>query len=124
MWPTVLHLDVRAARNLDAGSTVPDDVVLGDLPAAAETDTVAAVPVDAVATELHSAVPLHDHTAAAIVLDAIRHQPRQLAALEHVDARAAVVVYEVGEDVEGLAALHVETDRCGHKEMNVWQTDR
>lgn len=84
--PTVFHLDVRAARNLDAGSTVSNDIILGYLPAAAETDTVAAVLVDAITTELHSAVPLNDHTAAAIVLDAIRHQPCQLAALEHGDA--------------------------------------
>lgn len=83
---TVFHLDVRAARNLDAGSAVSNDIVLGYLAAAAESDTVAAVLVDAVTTELHPAVPLDDDTAAAIVLDAIRHQPRQLAALEHGDA--------------------------------------
>lgn len=109
------HLDIRAAGHLNAGSTVSNDVVLGYLPAAAETDTVAAVPVNAVATELHSAVPLHDNAAAAIVLDAIRRQPCQLAALEHGDARAAVVIDEVGEDVEWLAALHIETDCCGQK---------
>lgn len=82
----MFHLNVRAARNLDAGSTVTKDIVLGYLPAAAETDPVAAVPVDAVTTELHSAVPLNDNAATAIVLDAIRHQPRQLAALKHGDA--------------------------------------
>lgn len=82
----MFYLNVRAARNLDAGSTVSNDIVLGYLAAAAETDPVAAVPVDAVATDLHSAVPLNGDTAAAIVLDAIRHQPRQLAALEHGDA--------------------------------------
>lgn len=98
---------------------VSNDIILGYLAGAVKTDTVAAVPVDAVTTELHPAVPLDNDTATAIVLDAIGHQPCQLAALEHGDAGAAVAVYEVGEDVEGLAALHVEAHCCRHREINV-----
>lgn len=47
---------------------------------------MATVLVDAVTTELHSAVFLHYNTAATIVLDAICHHPCQLTALQHSDA--------------------------------------
>lgn len=83
---SLFHLDVSAARNLDARSTVSNYIVLNYLPTATETDTVATVLVDAVTTELHSAVFLHCNTAATIVLDAICHQPCQLTALQHSDA--------------------------------------
>jgi len=113
------HLDVGAARHLDPVTAVPNDVVLHDLPAATETDAMTAVFIDAVATELHAAVFLHSDATAPVSKDAVRNQPGQLAALQHGDAGAAVAVHEVGEDVQGLAALHVQTHRYGARERDV-----
>lgn len=110
------HLDVGAAGRLDPVSAVPDDVVLHDLPVAAERDAVAAVLVDAVATELHPAVFLHRDAPAAVPQNAIVDQPGQLAALQHGHAGAAVAVHQIGKNIQGLAALHVQTHRYGERE--------
>lgn len=109
------HLDVSAAGDLDPVSTVSNNIILHDLPGATETDTVATVFIDAVATKLHPAVLLHRDTTAAVVKNAVCNQSGQLTALQHGDAGAAVTVHEVGENVQGLAALHVQADRCKEK---------
>lgn len=109
------HLDISAATDLDAVSAVSDHVVLHYLPTAGETDSVAPVFVDAVTSELHPAVLLHRDAASAVVEYAVCGHSRQLTALQHGHAGAAVAVYKVGENVQRLAALHVQTNRYGER---------
>lgn len=104
------HLDVRAARDLDPISTVSNHIILNNLPVSTETDSMAAVFIDAVTTKLHPAVFLHSDTSSTIFKNAVCDQPGQLAALEHSDSSATVTVQQVGENIEGLTALHIEAD--------------
>lgn len=110
------HFNIGAAADLDAAASVSEHVVLHDLPAAAETDAVAAVFVDAVAAQLCSAVLLHRDSTAAVAEDAVGGQAGQLTALQHGHAGSTVAPDEVGQGVEGLAALHVESHCWGERD--------
>lgn len=108
------HFNIGAVGDLNAAASVSEHVVLHDLPVAAETDAVAGVFVDSVTAQLRSAVLLHSDSTAAVAQNAVGGQAGQLAALQHGHAGTAVAVDEVGEHVEGLAALHVES-HCWRK---------
>lgn len=111
------HLDVSAARDLDPIATVSNHIILHYLPIPTETDTIAAVLIDAVTTELHFAVFLHCDTTTTIVQNAVCNQSGQLTALQHSNAVATVTIYEVSKYIQGLTALHVQADSCGKGEM-------
>lgn len=111
------HLDVSAAGDLDPISTVSNHIILHYLPVTTETDTMATVFIDAVTTKLHTAVFLHRNTTATVVKNAVCDQSGQLTALQHSNAGATVTIYEVGEYIQGLTALHVQADRCRKGEM-------
>lgn len=106
------HLDVSTARDLNPIATVSNHIILHNLPVTTETDTMATVFIDAVTTKLHSAVFLHCNATSTIFKNAVCNQSGQLTALQHSYASATVIVYEVSENIQGLTALHVQTNRC------------
>lgn len=119
------HFNVGAVGDLNPGASVSHHVVLHDLPAATKTDAVAAVFVNAITAKLRSALLLHCNSTTAVVQNAVVCQSGQLTALQHGDAGATVTAYEVGKHVQGLAALHVKSDRWTDEEgrpMRVLET--
>lgn len=60
---------------------VANRIVLTNLPVATETDAVAFVVIDTVATELYPAVLLHSNATQAVVKYTVGDQPGQLTAL-------------------------------------------
>lgn len=116
------HFNIRAARDLNAASSVSNHVVLHDLPVATETDAVATVFVDSITAKLCSAFLLHRNATAAIVQDAVGSQSGQLTALQHGHTGATVAVDEVRKHIQGLAALHVKTDCWRNAEGRLMRT--
>ena len=111
-FPSPSHLDVSTTRDLDPISTVSNHIILHNLPVTPETDAMSTVFINAVTTKLHSAVFLHRYTTSAIVHNAVCNQPGKLTALQHSNAGATVTVHKVRENIQGLTALHVQTNCC------------
>lgn len=104
------HLGVGPGQQLQPAAPVANDVVFNDDRAVAfGDDAVASVVIDAVAPELHLALGLDLDPTLAVARDAVVGHAGELAALGHSDASVAIGMDHVGGDVQGLAALDVQS---------------
>lgn len=107
---THTHLSVRPGQQLQPTAPVANDVVFNDDGAVSlGDDAVASVVIDTIAPELHLALGFHLDPTLAVAGDAVVSHPGELAALGHRDAPVPVGVDHVGDDVQCLAALDVES---------------
>lgn len=73
---------------------------------------MASVVIDTVAPELHLALGLDLDPTLAVAGDAVISHTGELAALGHSDASVPVSVDHIGDDMQRLTALHVESRGC------------
>lgn len=96
---------------------VADDVILCDDALSLGDDAMAAVLIDAIATQLHLAVGLHQHASPAVAGDAVVCDACQLAALQHGHPAIAVGMNYIGNDVEHFTALDMQPSSCRQRKV-------
>lgn len=102
-------------EQLKATFVVADDVILCNDALSLGDNAMAAVRIDAVATQLDLAVSLHQHASPAVARNAVVCNACQLAALQHCHPTIAVGVNYIGNDVECFAAFDMQPSSCQPK---------
>lgn len=116
MDPVLYYLRVGPWQQLQSTAPVADDVVFDDNGAVAlGDDATASVVVDAIAPELHPALGLDPDPTLAVAGNAVVDHAGELAALGHGDASVPVSMDHVGDDVQCLAALDIESRGYGQR---------
>jgi hypothetical protein len=107
---TCTHLSVRPGQQLQPTAPVANDVVFNDNSAVAlGDDAVASVVIDTIAPELHLALGLNFDSTLAVAGDAVVGHPSELTALSHSDASVPIGMDHIGEDVQHLIALNIQS---------------
>lgn len=110
MDPVLYYLSVGPGQQLQPTAPVADDVVFNDNGAVTlGDDAMASVVIDAVAPELYLALGLDLDPTLAVAGDAVVGHTGELAALSHSDASVPISMDHVGDDMQRLAALDVES---------------
>lgn len=104
------HLSVRPGEQLQTTAPVANDVVFDDNGAVAlGDDAMASVVIDTIAPNLYLALGLHLDPTLAITGNAVVGHTGELAALGHSDTSVPIGVDHIGDDVQSLAALDIES---------------
>lgn len=107
---THTHLSVRPGQQLQPTAPVANDVVFNDNSAVTLGDNaMASVVIDTIASELHLALRLDLDPALAVAGDAVVSHTGELAALGHSDTSVPISVDHVGDDMQCLTALDIES---------------
>lgn len=107
---THIHLSVGPGQQLQPAAPVANDVVFNDDSAVTlGDDAMASVVIDTIAPELHLALGLDFDPTLAVAGDAVVSHMGELAALGHSDASVPISVDHIGDDVQRLTALDIES---------------
>lgn len=107
---THTHLSVRLGQQLQPTAPVANDVIFNNDGAVALGDNaMASVVIDTIAPELHFALGLDLDPTLAVAGDAVVSHTGELAALGHSDTSVPISVDHVGDDMQCLTALDIES---------------
>lgn len=107
---THTHLSVRPGQQLQPAAPIANDVIFDDDGAVTlGDDAVASVVIDTIAPELYLALGLDLDPTLAIAGDAVVSHTGELAALGYRDASVPISVDHIGDDMQRLTALDVES---------------
>ena len=104
------HLRVGPGQQLQPTAPVANDVIFDDHGAVAlGDDPMASVVIDTIAPELHLALGLDLDPTLPVAGDAVAGHAGELTALGYSDASVSVSMDHVGEDMQRLTALDVQS---------------
>lgn len=107
---THTHFSVGPRQQLQPAAPIANDIVFNDDGAVALGDNaMASVVIDTIAPELHFALGLNLDPTLPVAGDAVVGHSGGLAALGHSNASVPIRVDHIGDDMQCLAALDIES---------------